>query len=66
MYTFSFTTDWFHTVNAVAASTAPASAVARLGQRAGTTARSHRSPIRNQKPAVSALITADIRLMRAA
>ena len=39
VYTFSLTTDWFHTVNDVAATSAPASAATRRGQ-TGT----HRDP----------------------
>ncbi len=66
MYTFSFTTDWFHTVNEVAATSAPASAANRRGHTAGTTLRSQRSPIRNQHPADAALVAAANRLMRSA
>src|SRR2546422_3744222 len=58
VYTFSFTTDWFHTVNAVAATSAPATAASRRGSRAGTQPRIHRSPIKNQHPAAIALVTA--------
>ena len=64
MYTFSFTTDWFHTVNAVADETAPASAASRRGHTAGTMGRSQRSPTRNQNPAANALVTAASRLIR--
>src|SRR5438034_1526256 len=64
VYTFSFTTDWFHTVNAVAATSAPATAASRRGSRAGTQPRIHRSPIKNQHPAAIALVTAASRLMR--
>src|SRR6185295_1277210 len=53
VYTFSFTTDWFHTVNAVAAARAPATAARRRGSRAGTHARIQRSLTRNQHPAAS-------------
>ncbi len=66
MYTFSFTTDWFHTVNAVVATSAPARAAKRRGQRVGTMPRSQRSPIRNQHAADTALVTAASRLMRCA
>ena len=66
MYTFSFTTDWFHTVNEVAAMSAPANAARRRGQTTGTIPRSHRSPIRNQHPADTALVNAASRLMRCA
>src|SRR5881409_2353399 len=64
VYTFSFTTDWFHTVNAVAAHSAPARAASRRGHVAGTMLRRNRSPIRNQQPAATALVTAAKRLMR--
>src|SRR6266702_1248756 len=66
VYTFSFTTDWFHTVNAVAATSAPATAASRRGSRAGTQARIQRSPIRNQHPAAIALVVAASRLIRSA
>src|SRR5260221_9301827 len=66
VYTFSLTTDWFHTVNEVAARSAPASAASRRGHTAGTIFRSQRSPIRNQHPADTALVAAANRLMRCA
>src|SRR2546430_12018918 len=66
VYTFSFTTDWFHTVNAVAALRAPATAARRRCSRAGTQLRIHRSPTRNQHPAAIALVTAASRLIRSA
>src|SRR6267378_5568678 len=66
VYTFSFTTDWFHTVNAVAEATAPARAARRRGSRAGTHARIQRSLTRNQHPAAIALVTAASRLIRMA
>ena len=66
MYTFSFTTDWFHTVNAVAETVAPASAARRRGHRAGTQARIQRSPTRNQHAAAIALVVAASRLIRIA
>src|SRR6266545_6689938 len=66
VYTFSFTTDWFHTVNAVAATSAPARAASRRGHCVVTTLRSQRSPIRNQQPAEAALVTAANRLIRSA
>src|SRR5207302_10700964 len=66
VYTFSFTTDWFHTVNAVAALSAPATAARRRGSRAGTQLRIQRSPTRNQHPAAIALVTAASRLIRSA
>src|SRR5256712_14052187 len=66
VYTFSFTTDWFHTVNAVAATSAPATAARRRGSRAGTHARIQRSLTRNQHPAAIALVTPASRLIRIA
>src|SRR3989441_5266915 len=66
VYTFSFTTDWFHTVNAVAAASAPATAARRRGSWAGTHARIQRSLTRNQHPAAIALVTAASRLIRMA
>ena len=66
VYTFSFTTDWFHTVNAVAAHSAPATAARRRGSRAGTQPRIQRSPTRNQHPAATALVTAASKLIRSA
>src|SRR5438046_9329551 len=66
VYTFSFTTDWFQTVNAVAAASAPATAARRRGRRAGTHSRIQRSLTRNQHPAAIALVNAARRLMRIA
>src|SRR5690348_7498997 len=66
VYTFSFTTDWFHTVNAVAPQIAPASAAMRRGHTAGTKLRIQRSLTRNQHAAAIALVVAAKRLMRAA
>src|SRR5512142_705447 len=66
VYTFSFTTDWFQTVNAVALTRAPASAARRRGVRTGTMGRRNRSPTRNQHAAATALVTAANRLMRIA
>src|SRR5437762_7580484 len=66
VYTFSFTTDWFQTVNAVAAASAPATAARRRGRRAGTHSRIQRSLTRNQHPAAIALVNAASRLMRIA
>src|SRR5256885_12229123 len=63
VYTFSFTTDWFHTVNAVAAHSAPARAASRRGHVAGTMLRRNRSPIRNQQPAATAPGNAAERIM---
>src|SRR6266550_1262002 len=58
VYTFSFTTDWFHTVNAVAPTTAPAPATRRLRPAADTIGRNQRSPMRNHRPAATALVVA--------
>src|SRR5229473_1822480 len=66
VYTFSFTTDWFQTVNAAAAASAPATAARRRGRRAGTHSRIQRSLTRNQHPAAIALVKAASRLMRIA
>src|SRR2546428_5012858 len=66
VYTFSFTTDWFHTVNAVAATSAPATAARRRGSRAGTHPRIQRSLTRNQHAAAIALVTAANKLIRIA
>src|SRR2546429_6455133 len=66
VYTFSFTTDWSQTVNAVAAASAPATAARRRGRRAGTHSRIQRSLTRNQHPAAIALVNAASRLMRIA
>src|SRR5213592_3896803 len=66
VYTFSFTTDWFQTVNAVAAASAAATAARRRGRRAGTHSRIQRSLTRNQHPAAIALVNAASRLMRIA
>src|SRR2546428_12783518 len=66
VYTFSFTTDWFQTVNAVAAASAPATAARRRGRRAGTHSRLQRSLTRNQHPAAIALGNAARRVMRIA
>src|SRR2546426_3949150 len=59
VYTFSFTTDWFQTVNAVAAASAPATAARRRGRRAGTHSRIQRSLTRNQHPAAIALVRSE-------
>src|SRR5437868_14260097 len=66
VYTIVFTTDWFHSVNAVDALSAPATAASRRGSWAGTQLRIHRSPTRNQHPAATALVTAASRLIRSA
>src|SRR5215204_3690731 len=58
VYTFSFTTDWFHTVNDVAPiSTASAPPTIRC-QRSGNQETSTRSVMRNHIPALTALHTA--------
>src|SRR5262245_767894 len=66
VYTFSFTTDWFHTVNVVAlmiaASAPPTRGIHADVERPVST----RSATRNQTPAVVALITAERRLTRCA
>ena len=66
VYTFSFTTDWFHTVNAVAPITAANTAPAIRSQRDDSQSRKICSVIRNQSPAAAALDTAARTLMRAA
>src|SRR5512143_2224294 len=66
VYTFSFTTDWFHTVNAVALTRAPPSAARRRTSGTGTIGRIQRSPTRNQHAAATALVVAANRLMRCA
>src|SRR3989442_7930527 len=66
VYTFSFTPDWFHTVNGVAAASAPATAASRRGRWPGTHARIQRSLTRTQHPAAIALVTAASRLIRMA
>src|SRR5947209_14184886 len=66
VYTFSFTTDWFQTVNAVAAASAPAPAARRRGRRAGTHSRIQRSLTRNQHPAASGLVNAASSVMGSA
>src|SRR5690349_19228381 len=66
VYTFSFTTDWFQTVNAVALTSVPASAARRRGVRTGTMGRRKRSPTRNQHAAATALVVAANRLIRIA
>src|ERR687898_83243 len=49
VYTFSFTTDWFHTVHEVAPTRAPPSAAPYRAHRLATMPRSQRSATRNQK-----------------
>ena len=64
MYTFSFTVDWFHTVQEVAQTSVPAAAARRRPQRTGTMLRSQRSATRNQSAADTALPKAAKRLIR--
>jgi hypothetical protein len=67
VYTFSFTTDWFHTVNEVAPTSAPAKAAPiRAHRTSGTMSRRNRSATRNSRPAARALVTAANRLIRRA
>ena len=66
VYTFSFTVDWFHTVQEVAEISVPAAAARSRPQRTGTMLRSHRSAIRNQRAAETALPKAAKRLIRMA
>jgi hypothetical protein len=66
VYTFSLTTDWLHTVNAVAPMSAAAVPPAMRCQRCGNQLTSTRSVIRNHMPADTALETAARMLTRAA
>ena len=66
VYTFSFTVDWFHTVQVSAPTRMPANAAASRAQRTGTTSRIQRSATRKRSPAVAALVKAANRLMRTA
>src|SRR5215510_4978312 len=66
VYTFSFTTDWFHTVNAVAPITAASVAPANCCQRSESQLRSTFSAMRNHTPAAIALQIAASTLIRAA
>src|SRR5690606_15774508 len=66
VYTFSFTVDWFHTVQLRAPARTPANAAARRGPRAGRIGRIQRSATRNQNPAPAADVTAAKRLIRLA
>src|SRR6478752_1217415 len=66
VYTFSFTVDWFQTVQAVAEISTPAAAVTRRGTRSVTMVWSQRSSTRNQSPAEQALVAAAKRLIRTA
>src|SRR5262249_32321243 len=63
---FSFTTDWFHTVNAVAPINAAAAAAAIRSQGRSSHRRSTCSVTRNQRPAAAALEIAASTLTRAA
>ena len=66
VYTFSFTTDWFHTVKAVAPTSAAAPATVMRTHRCGNQLTSTRSVIRNHIPADTALDSAASTLMRMA
>src|SRR5947209_400175 len=66
VYTFSFTTDWFHTVNAVAPTTAAMTPPVTRCQRCGNQPTSTRSVTRNHMPADTALHIAASTLMRVA
>jgi hypothetical protein len=58
VYTFSFTTDWFHTVNATAPAATAAPAAAYRAHRSVNIRRVVACATRNQKPAESALAAA--------
>jgi hypothetical protein len=58
VYTFSFTTDWFQTVNDVAPMTAATTPTVTRCQRSVNQPTSTRSVIRNHMPAETALATA--------
>src|SRR5215204_4086130 len=64
VYTFSLTTLWFHTVNAVALSTAASTEPTRRTHGTAIHCASTRSATRNQMPAARALHTAASRLTR--
>src|SRR5690348_1715978 len=66
VYTFSFTTDCAHTVNAVAPMSVASAPPAMRCHRFGTHATSTRSAIRNHIPADTALHSAARMLMRSA
>ena len=66
VYTFSFTTDWFQTENAVAPISAAATATVMRVQRSGNQLTSTRSVIRNHMPAETALARAASMLIRVA
>src|SRR3954463_4501156 len=66
VYTFSFTTLWFHTVNAVALSSAAVPAPASRVHRSSNHPDSTRSATRNQIAAATALHSAASMLMRTA
>ncbi len=66
VYTFSFTTDWFHTVNIVAPTNTAVPAPASRSHFPVNHRASTRSVIRNQNPADAALASAAMMLMRAA
>src|SRR3989449_4676360 len=55
VYTFSFTTDWFHTVNPVAAISAPAAAASRRAQ-GGARSEEHTSELQSRLHLVCRLL----------
>ena len=66
MYTFSFTTDWLHTVNDVAPISAASDPPTIRCHRCGNQLTRTRSVMRNHMPAETALETAARMLTRAA
>ena len=66
VYTFSFTTDWFHTVNAVAPINVAMLAPTIRRHRSGNHPTSTRSVVRNHIAAATALHAAAKMLMRMA
>src|ERR1019366_8188282 len=66
VYTFSFTTDWFHTVKLVAPTSAHTAAAVSRAQRSAKRLLVTSCATRNQIPADAALATAARRLMRTA
>src|SRR3954469_21935519 len=66
VYTFSFTTDWFQTVNAVAPMSDATVAPTTRSHRVESHDRNTLSVMRNQRAAETALDTAASTLMRAA
>ena len=66
VYTFSFTTDWFHTVNAVAPMSVATLAPTIRRHRSGNQLTSTRSVVRNHIAAATALQAAAKMLIRMA